>query len=79
VFGGVKGKNPCGQPCSSFTDQLRLVLAEPVDRNDPQSIRKMRRIAEKLVIASVLARGIVRFLVSNHSTFSKSGVSRPSR
>jgi len=28
-----------------FTDQLRIVLAEPVDRNDPQSVRKMRRIA----------------------------------
>jgi hypothetical protein len=31
-----------------FADQLRIVLAEPVDRNDPQSVRKMRRIAEKL-------------------------------
>jgi hypothetical protein len=25
------------------------VLAEPVDKNDPKSVRKMRRIAEKLV------------------------------
>jgi hypothetical protein len=31
-----------------FTDQLRIVLAELVDRNNPQSVRKMRRIAEKL-------------------------------
>jgi Family of unknown function (DUF5681) len=32
-----------------FADQLRIVLAEPVDKNDPQSVRKMPRIAEKLV------------------------------
>jgi hypothetical protein len=32
-----------------FADQLRIVLAEPVDKNDPQSVRKIRRIAEKLV------------------------------
>jgi hypothetical protein len=32
-----------------FADQLRIVLAEPVDKNDPKSVRKMRRIAEKLV------------------------------
>src|SRR6266542_1547500 len=32
-----------------FADQLRMVLAEPVDKNDPKSVRKMRRIAEKLV------------------------------
>src|SRR5262249_37144542 len=32
-----------------FADQLRMVLAEPVDKNDPQSVRKLRRIAEKLV------------------------------
>ena len=32
-----------------FADQLRIVLAEPVDKNDPQSVRKLRRIAEKLV------------------------------
>jgi Family of unknown function (DUF5681) len=31
-----------------FADQLRMVLAEPADKNDPQSVRKMRRIAEKL-------------------------------
>jgi len=30
-----------------FVDQLRIVLAEPVDKNDPQSVRKMRRIAMK--------------------------------
>ena len=29
-------------------DQLRIVLAEPVDKNDPKSVRKLRRIAEKL-------------------------------
>jgi hypothetical protein len=27
---------------------LRIVLAEPVDKNDPKSVRKLRRIAEKL-------------------------------
>jgi uncharacterized protein DUF5681 len=32
-----------------FAAQLRLVLAEAVDENDPKSVRKMRRIAEKLV------------------------------
>ena len=32
-----------------FADQLRIVLAEPVDKNDPKSVRKMRRIAERLV------------------------------
>src|SRR5262245_66531642 len=32
-----------------FADQLRIVLAEPVDKNDPKSVRKIRRIAEKLV------------------------------
>src|SRR5262249_34014666 len=32
-----------------FDDQLRIVLAEPVDKNDPKSVRKLRRIAEKLV------------------------------
>src|SRR5262249_36615890 len=32
-----------------FADQLRIVLAEPVDKNDPKSVRNMRRIAEKLV------------------------------
>ena len=31
-----------------FADQLRIVLAEPVDKNDPKSVRKIRRIAEKL-------------------------------
>src|SRR5262249_20930674 len=32
-----------------FADQLRIVLAEPVDKNDPKSARNLRRIAEKLV------------------------------
>src|SRR5262249_61053382 len=32
-----------------FADQLRIVLAEPVDKNDPKSVRKLRGIAEKLV------------------------------
>jgi hypothetical protein len=27
---------------------LRIVLAERVDKNDPKSVRKLRRIAEKL-------------------------------
>jgi hypothetical protein len=31
-----------------FADQLRIVLAERVDKDDPQSVRKLRRIAEKL-------------------------------
>jgi hypothetical protein len=31
-----------------FAEQLRIVLAEPVDKNDPNSVRKIRRIAEKL-------------------------------
>src|SRR5262245_33020807 len=31
-----------------FADQLRIVLAEPVDKNDPNSVRKLRGIAEKL-------------------------------
>src|SRR5689334_3384043 len=31
-----------------FADQLRIVLAERVDKNDPKSVRKLRRIAEKL-------------------------------
>src|SRR5262249_49302809 len=31
-----------------FADQLRIVLAEPVDKNDPKSVRKIRRIAERL-------------------------------
>jgi hypothetical protein len=26
-----------------FADQLRIVLAEPVDKNDPKSVRKIRR------------------------------------
>jgi integrase len=26
-----------------FADQLRIVLAEPVDKNDPKSVRKLRR------------------------------------
>jgi hypothetical protein len=40
-----------------FADQLRIVLAEPVDRNDPQSVRKMRRIAEKLVECAMNGEG----------------------
>ena len=46
-----KSGNPLGRLPGEkqFTDQLRLVLAEPVDRKDPQNVRKMRRIAEKLV------------------------------
>jgi Family of unknown function (DUF5681) len=38
-----------------FADQLRIVLAEPVDKNDPKSVRKIRRIAEKLVVISQVA------------------------
>ena len=40
-----------------FADQLRIVLAEPVDKNDPQSVRKMRRIAEKLVECAMNGEG----------------------
>jgi hypothetical protein len=40
-----------------FADQLRIVLAEPVDKNDPQSVRKMRRIAEKLVECAMKGEG----------------------
>src|SRR5262245_24702301 len=40
-----------------FTDQLRIVLAEPVDRKDPQSVRKMRRIAEKLAECAMNGEG----------------------
>jgi hypothetical protein len=40
-----------------FTDQLRLVLAEPVDRKDPQSVRKMRRIVEKLAECAMNGEG----------------------
>src|SRR5262249_18746234 len=40
-----------------FADQLRIVLAEPVDRNDPQSVRKQRRIAEKLVECAMKGEG----------------------
>src|SRR5262245_51950097 len=40
-----------------FTDQLRIVLAEPVDRNDPQSVRKMRCIAEKLAECAMNGEG----------------------
>src|SRR4029450_9187402 len=40
-----------------FSDQLRIVLAEPVDRNDPQSVRKMRRIAEKLAECAMNGEG----------------------
>ena len=41
-----------------FADQLRIVLAEPVDKNDPKSVRKMRRIAEKLVECAMKWRGL---------------------
>src|SRR5262245_5268878 len=40
-----------------FADQLRIVLAEPVDKNDPQSVRKIRRIAEKLVECAMKGEG----------------------
>jgi hypothetical protein len=40
-----------------FADQLRIVLAEPVDKNDPQSVRKMRRITEKLVECAMNGEG----------------------
>src|SRR5262245_66593697 len=30
------------------TDQYLMLIAEPVDKNDPKSVRKLRRIAEKL-------------------------------
>jgi Family of unknown function (DUF5681) len=40
-----------------FADQLRIVLAEPVDKNDPKSVRKMRRIAEKLVECAMKGEG----------------------
>jgi hypothetical protein len=33
------------------------VLAEPVDKNDPKSVRKMRRIAEKLVECAMKGEG----------------------
>jgi hypothetical protein len=49
---GKKGQsgNPLGRLPGEkqFADQLRIVLAEPVDKNDPKSVRKLRRIAEKL-------------------------------
>jgi hypothetical protein len=49
VKNGQSG-NPGGRPREKeFAAQLRLVLAEPADKSDPQSVRKMRRIAEKLV------------------------------
>jgi hypothetical protein len=57
----IKGKsgNPLGRLPGEkqFTDQLRIVLAEPVDRNDPQSVRKMRRIAEKLAECAMNGEG----------------------
>jgi hypothetical protein len=37
--------------------KLRMVLAEPVDKNDPKSVRKMRRIAEKLVDCAMKGEG----------------------
>jgi hypothetical protein len=33
------------------------VLAEPVDKNDPKSVRKIRRIAEKLVECAMTGEG----------------------
>jgi hypothetical protein len=29
-----------------FADQLRIVLAEPVDKNDPKSVRKIRHVTK---------------------------------
>jgi hypothetical protein len=54
-----KSGNPLGRLPGEkqFTDQLRLVLAEPVDRKDPQSVRKMRRIAEKLAECAMNGEG----------------------
>jgi hypothetical protein len=52
--GGNIGRLP-GE--KQFADQLRIVLAEPVDKNDPQSVRKMRRIAEKLVECAMKGEG----------------------
>ena len=51
---GKQKKGQSGNPLGrlpgekQFADQLRIVLAEPVDKNDPKSVRKLRRIAEKL-------------------------------
>ena len=57
----IKGKsgNPLGRLPGEkqFSDQLRIVLAEPVDRNNPQSVRKMRRIAEKLAECAMNGEG----------------------
>ena len=33
------------------------MLAEPVDKNDPKSVRKIRRIAEKLVECAMKGEG----------------------
>jgi hypothetical protein len=33
------------------------LLAEPVDKNDPKSVRKLRRIAEKLVECAMKGEG----------------------
>ena len=54
-----KSGNPLGRLPGEkqFTDQLRLVLAEPVDRKDPQSVRKMRRIVEKLAECAMNGEG----------------------
>jgi Family of unknown function (DUF5681) len=50
VWKNGQSGNPGGRPREKeFAAQLRLVLAEAVDENDPKSVRKMRRIAEKLV------------------------------
>jgi hypothetical protein len=42
--------NPFGRPPGEkeFAAQLRIVLAEPADKSDPEGVRKLRRIAEKL-------------------------------
>ena len=57
----IKGQsgNPLGRLPGEkqFTDQLRIVLAELVDRNNPQSVRKMRRIAEKLAECAMNGEG----------------------
>jgi hypothetical protein len=51
----LKSGNPLGRLPGEkqFADQLRIVLAEPVDKNDPKSVRKIRRIAEKLVACAM--------------------------
>src|SRR5437870_1524546 len=45
-----KSRNPFGRLRGEkeFAAQLRIVLAEPADKSDPEGVRKLRRIAEKL-------------------------------